>query len=349
MGQIEDTNSKNYCGYRTMTSPKLSIIVPIYNSELTIEKCLNSIKNQLFSDFECIVINDGSEDFTYQICKKVAEGDKRFQILNNRSNMGVSYCRNLGINKARGELIGWVDSDDYIDPSHFERLCSPMIQNDPLLDISMCNVSIEVHGEQVGIFDVAKSIEQYDPNVRESFITSSCYALLALCEDVDCKSWLPNKVFRKQLFNGVSFSTQQNILEDFDVMHRLFYSAKKIYLTNSATYHNEQTEASLSRNYSSQELWKWLIPATNRYFFVKPMSKFAALLALQTYLRFYNNALSASLNENQKSIPTFIKPILRKMTPDVLLSSLWPIKSKIKYLLLISPFAFIFYSLKGKL
>lgn len=160
-----------------MNAPVLSIIVPAYNAGATIEKCLNSIKNQLLTDFECIVIDDGSQDLTNQICTKIVHSDSRFKIITNASNKGVSFCRNLGIKKSRGNLIGWVDSDDYVEETHFKELCSPLL-SDTRVDIAICNMSIDKNGKTIGYYDVTKAIEHFDPNVRKSFVTSSENAIL---------------------------------------------------------------------------------------------------------------------------------------------------------------------------
>ena len=93
---------------------KISIIVPVYNTEKFLEKCLNSLIKQTLKDIEIICINDGSIDNSLQILRKFANKDKRIQIIN-QTNSGLSIARNAGINKATGEYIGFVDSDDWVD------------------------------------------------------------------------------------------------------------------------------------------------------------------------------------------------------------------------------------------
>lgn len=98
---------------------KISIIVPVYNTEKFLEKCLNSLINQTLKDIEIICINDGSTDKSLQILEKFANKDKRIQIIN-QTNSGLSVARNIGIKKAKGEYIGFVDSDDWVDLNFFE-------------------------------------------------------------------------------------------------------------------------------------------------------------------------------------------------------------------------------------
>lgn len=100
---------------------KISIIVPVYNTEKFLEKCLNSLINQTLKDIEIICINDGSTDKSLQILEKFANKDKRIQIIN-QTNSGLSVARNIGIKKAKGEYIGFVDSDDWVDLNFFEQL-----------------------------------------------------------------------------------------------------------------------------------------------------------------------------------------------------------------------------------
>ena len=96
-----------------MGEPLVSIIVPLYNGEQTIERCLTSIRNQTYKNIEVLVVNDGSKDHSMKVLKKFRDSDSRFHILN-KGNSGVSDSRNLGIKNARGKYLQFVDSDDWI-------------------------------------------------------------------------------------------------------------------------------------------------------------------------------------------------------------------------------------------
>lgn len=102
----------------------ISIIIPIYNAEKTIEKCVQSVINQSYCNIEIILINDGSLDKSLYLCEKLASIDKRINIINTE-NKGVSNARNIGINSARGKYIMFADSDDYVD----KKWCETLIQN----------------------------------------------------------------------------------------------------------------------------------------------------------------------------------------------------------------------------
>ncbi|NLC26108.1 MAG: glycosyltransferase [Fastidiosipila sp.] len=100
---------------------KVSIIVPIYNEENTLERCLNSLHKQTFSDYEVLLINDGSTDSSLEICEKYEKLDERFKIFS-RENAGPSAARNLGIDRASGEFIYFVDADDHIEHTAIEKM-----------------------------------------------------------------------------------------------------------------------------------------------------------------------------------------------------------------------------------
>ena len=101
-----------------MHSPYISIIVPVYNVEKYLERCLNSIKNQTFSDWECILIDDGSPDNSGKICDDYAARDKRIMV-KHQKNGGVSKARNIGLGSATGEYVTFLDSDDWLDSNAF--------------------------------------------------------------------------------------------------------------------------------------------------------------------------------------------------------------------------------------
>ena len=102
-------------------NPKISIIVPVYNVEKYIHKCINSILDQSLTEFELILVDDGSPDRSGEICDEYSKKDNRIKVIH-KSNGGVSSARNIGIDKACGEYIGFVDPDDYIDVNMYERL-----------------------------------------------------------------------------------------------------------------------------------------------------------------------------------------------------------------------------------
>ena len=106
-----------------MKKPIISVIIPAYNSEKYIGRCLDSVLTQTFRDFEVIVVNDGSKDDTGEIVKRYAEKDKRIRYIEQK-NMGVAKTRNKAVTLAKGDYIAFIDNDDYIDEDYLERLYS---------------------------------------------------------------------------------------------------------------------------------------------------------------------------------------------------------------------------------
>ena len=114
----------------------ITVVVPAYNSEGTILRCINSILNQTYQDIQLIVVDDGSEDGTRTIVEEFQKQDSRIELISIR-NSGVSHARNVGIDNARGEYITFVDSDDYIDEVMYESLMKKL--NEYNADIAHCS------------------------------------------------------------------------------------------------------------------------------------------------------------------------------------------------------------------
>ena len=105
-----------------MKDIKISIIIPVYNVEKYLKRCLDSILNQNYTNWECIIINDGSKDNSGLMCKSYAAYDKRFIVID-KENGGVSSARNVGLQRASGDVIIFVDSDDWLENNAFETIC----------------------------------------------------------------------------------------------------------------------------------------------------------------------------------------------------------------------------------
>lgn len=112
-----------------MKNNLISIIVPVFNTETYLEKCLNSIINQTYTNLEIILVNNIETKGTKEICEKFKELDNRIQIIN-VSNVGVGEARNIGIRHSTGEYFGFIDSDDYIKEDMYELLLKYMVDND---------------------------------------------------------------------------------------------------------------------------------------------------------------------------------------------------------------------------
>ena len=124
--------------FRSMgMTPEISIIVPIYKVEAYIHKCVNSILNQTFKNFELILVEDGSPDKCGEICDEYAKKDSRVVVIH-KENGGVSSARNIGLKKAVGKYISFIDPDDYLELNYYDELLK--ISKDNELDIAVCQI-----------------------------------------------------------------------------------------------------------------------------------------------------------------------------------------------------------------
>lgn len=121
-------------------SSRISVIIPIYNTEKYLKRCLNSVINQTYKNIEIILINDGSTDHSKEICETLTRQDKRIKMIN-KTNSGVSNTRNTGIKNSRGEYLFFVDSDDYIEKDCLEKMINKLEKEKS--DICICGYYIE--------------------------------------------------------------------------------------------------------------------------------------------------------------------------------------------------------------
>lgn len=149
-------------------TPKVSIIVPVYNTEKYLRPCLDSIQAQTFTDFEAILVDDGSTDSSGIICDEYAAQDSRFVVVH-KKNEGVAKARDYGFNKSIGEYVTFVDSDDYISLNYVEKLLSPICKYQ--VDLVCC----KHNSDSGGIISPSKYTEfgYYDKTKLRSFISSS--------------------------------------------------------------------------------------------------------------------------------------------------------------------------------
>lgn len=172
----------------------LSFIVPVYNTEKYLEKCLNSILNQTCKDFEVIVINDGSKDDSDKILKKYEEKYSEQLRVIRQENHGIGYTRNKGIELAAGKYITFIDSDDAIEPTYCEKLCGMAEKNN--LDMVVCDYYevYEMSGEK-------KYWEVVDFGVTDLKDTPK------LLFEINSSPW--NKIYRTELLKKMKLDFQK--------------------------------------------------------------------------------------------------------------------------------------------
>lgn len=200
----------------------ISIIVPIYNTEKYLEKCIESVLDQSYKNIELIIINDGSTDSSGIICDHYAMKDRRVQVLH-IDNVGVAGARNKGMDYAAGEYFCFLDSDDYIAPQMLERL---------QLLLKTYNADIAMSGYQ----SVSDDKPQTTTENKKVELLSNLQALNKLFEKPTQQAvvvW--NKLYIRSLFDGIRFP-EGKYFEDVYVTYRLYHKARKIVLTNEKLY-----------------------------------------------------------------------------------------------------------------
>lgn len=208
----------------TSMKKRLTIVVPAYNAEKTIKRCLDSILNQTYSNLEVLLINDGSKDSTEDICLKIAENDNRLKVIT-IPNGGVSHARNVGIEKAIGELITFVDADDYIDADMYQTLNDTMEKyNVPIVHCSYKN--IDENENIVSIVGNNDKVIVQDHNEAMSCLIRGKLFAGGLC----------NKVYEKSLFDNIRLDENVKFNEDvlaniylFDLVDKSVYIDKPFY------------------------------------------------------------------------------------------------------------------------
>lgn len=218
-----------------MNNGLISVIIPAYNTGKYIKRCLKSITNQTYTKLEIIVVNDGSTDNTASIVTEMIKTDSRI-VLINQENAGVTFARNTGINAANGEFIGFVDSDDEIEPEMYEILYNNAIEHDA--DISHCGYKKIFPDRVVEIYGTGDEWIQYG---------SQAVIELLKADKIDCG--LCTKIFKKDLFDKVRLEKPVKHFEDLLLNYYLFSEAECSYFCDKTLYHyiNREGSASVKR------------------------------------------------------------------------------------------------------
>ena len=142
-----------------MSKKLISVIVPVYNSEKYVNRCIDSILNQTYENLEVILIDDGSSDGSLKICESWAEKDNRIKILKQK-NSGVSSARNLGIENASGDYVAFVDNDDWLRPEMYETMLS--LAEKEKSDVTVCKfINVDEKYNRIKIKESNLSAEHF--------------------------------------------------------------------------------------------------------------------------------------------------------------------------------------------
>ncbi len=213
------------------TSPQLSVIVPAYNVERFLDKCLHSIWKQTFTDFEVILINDGSTDNTLQICREWTGRDPRFRLIS-QENQGLAETRNVGIRASRAPRVMFVDSDDYLEHDAIQVLMNNMRRTSA--DISMgCYIVEDLQGKRLK-----------NPAQLGDVCLTTRQAYVKILFDREVRSYAWAKIYTKALFDGIEYP-KGLLLEDYLTTYLVFRRAKLVVSTSKGIYHYVQQATSI--------------------------------------------------------------------------------------------------------
>ena len=251
-----------------MSQKLISIIIPVYNNEKYLKKCIQSIINQTYKKIEIILINDGSTDNSLEICNAFYKNDSRIKVLD-QINGGLSAARNTGINNATGEFFMFVDGDDFVS----ENFCEAAISNQRKLnsDIVIFNYK-NIYQDK---------IELYSQNVSEGIVPKDKAMELIIN---DSHAW--NKLYKANLFKGIRYPVGRNY-EDILTTYKLIDKSKKISYVNKSTYyyvHREKIGISASR--SSKNVEDLFFANVKRFNFYKNKYPNAASKAEKSLISF---------------------------------------------------------------
>lgn len=225
--------------------PKVSVIVPVYNTEKWLARCIDSILAQTFTNFELLLINDGSTDSSGAICDEYAEKDSRIRVFH-KPNGGVSSARNLGLDNATGEWITFCDADDWVENNYIYDLIMKAEETDA--DIVMCNLLFRF-AERDDIYKIY--------NWKDSKISGLANYI--------SQQWTPlvGSIHKKKLYEKFKLRLPDNIslCEDFHLMVRLCFYASKISTISAPTYNYRQQPNSIVHNLNNksveEQLWAY--------------------------------------------------------------------------------------------
>ncbi len=295
----------------------ISIIVPIYNVEKYLDRCINSIVNQSYKNLEIILVDDGSQDKCGEICDKWANNDERIKVIH-KENGGLSDARNAGIEIAQGEYLSFIDSDDYIHKDFIKILYENCLKNDA--DISMCEVYITDKNE-----DTNREIK--NENIKIIFSKD----VLERKNNISCLGC--DKLYKKSIFNNVRYP-KGKINEDVAVIYKIMYYSNKISITDAKLYFYFNRPGSIMRKGFSKKRLDILDGLRNQYeFFIERNEEKYAYFILRDFLNstldLYEECLL--LKEEKVEIKKILMKEYKKVYKKVVKNKNTNINMKIKY------------------
>ena len=220
-----------------MLQPLITVIVPVYKVEDCLERCVSSIRNQTYTNLEIVLVDDGSPDRSGELCDTLAKQDARIRVIH-KENGGLSSARNAGLNIAKGEYVGFVDSDDWVDKEMYETLYALLTENDA--QIAACGLQCDYADGKTSWFNPKYPGE----NKTELFLTQDALREVTYSEKITNSAC--DKLFSKSILDGLPMK-EGIIFEDTQVMPFWLERASRVVYTPAPYYHYVMTESSITR------------------------------------------------------------------------------------------------------
>ena len=281
---------------------KISLIVPVYNVEKYLEKCVNSILKQTYKNLEIILVDDGSTDESAEICDKLKKDDNRIVVVH-KTNGGLSDARNVGIGIATGNYLGFIDSDDYIQKDMYEYLYKLIKENNA--DISICNYMTIYEDKDFQVEKIPNEIQAY----------TKIDAMRELLKRNQIQDYAWNKLYKRNLFNNIKYPVGRK-MEDLGTTYKLFDKADKIIIGNQKKYFYLQRMGSIVNNKTIDLFIDKYELTLERYNYLK--SKYGELIEneidmLQKILELYQiKDITVCKYIEEKKINKFLENILNQ-------------------------------------
>ncbi len=309
---------------------RLSVIVPVFNSEKTLSKCIDSILSQSFTDYELILINDGSLDSSLQICEGYAKIDDRVKVIS-QTNSGVSVARNQGLQRASGDYVTFVDSDDTIGENYFQSISD--CNDDADLIVLQCSMVLEGSNSA----DKKEKIQGRIIREKEQLNSFLCEYL---CYYIMRCPW--GKFYRRSIVVDIRFNAEQNIGEDTLFVLQTLPNVKSIRVVDNVFYNWTVPAESAEVKYSLP-IQKSIDYLSNIYTSFEKLSIKSP--AFENFIYSYYMQLCWSSIQQSPSA-WFNNPTVQEIWSKVQYS--FPIKVRIKTMLYSMPLFHVFRSLFKK-
>lgn len=289
-----------------MKNDKISIVVPVYNAEKYVHRCINSLMSQTYRNIEIILIDDGSKDNSYAICKDYAKVDSRVRVYTQK-NAGPSAARNKGLELASGDYIAFVDSDDYVEKNIYEVL---------IHDLKEYNADLAVIGMQKVYSDSEKYL--YYPGLQSHLLDKE--EIERVFFDNNYVTFAPvDKLYPRHIIGETRFDESIKMCEDQKFVYEILKRVNKVYYNAAIKYNIDVTDNSLSRakatryHLSMLQVNEYIIQDTTNDWMKNKGRAYNAEVCLSCFVPYYHNG------EFTEDDINYVKRIIRENTKEVLL------------------------------